>query len=139
MRRWIVLDRWLQERVPEGKRLSFSSQDLGYRLQVPSSEASGIIQAYLTEQRHPDSYTRYWLHRQGRTSNARWIASARTSDLKLMSNQYADDVVRRIGIAVAPDLDRIRQLNPKTAKLCDKIMDSVEEMLVALQALNGKQ
>jgi|SRR5215471_3416693 len=140
MRRWVQLKNLIDEvdSGHNGKPWSFDNEWVAWKLGVSLREGSETIQAYLAEQRHPQSYVTKWIHREGRTRNTRWWVGLKPEQVEALGTQGMDDVIRRFQIAIAPDLDRARELNPKTSKTCDKILDAFEAALLELKTLNGK-
>jgi hypothetical protein len=140
MRRWARLRDLIDETDAKhnGKPWYFDNEWVAWKLGVSPREGSEIIQAYLAEQRHPESYVTKWIHREGRTRSTHWLVGLSPEQVEALGAQTMEDVMRRVAIAIAPDLDRARKLSPKTSKSCDKVLDAIEAALAELQVLNGK-
>jgi hypothetical protein len=67
------------------------------------------------------------IRRNGRTSTSVWHVGVRTADALATSHQFFDDVRTRFTVALAPDLARIDELNPRARRKCEAIIEAVGE------------
>jgi len=131
------LEAWIFEHCPMGGYLTNAL--IASDLEIPSWEASQLIQAYLSAQRAAGSKTLYVLHREvGRTRQAVWKVGVRTADARATSSMFFDDVKVKFHRALEPDLKRITMLNPRAGRQCEAIIDAVGDgALKVLQAAVG--
>lgn len=131
--RWEVLEIWLFDYHTHGGQ--FTVYDVAAGLGITTASASRYIQAYLTEQRSPESTALYVLHREGRTASAVWMCGERTVDARAVANTYYDDVKTKWRRAAEPDISRIAARNPRARKTCDAIMEAVSDHAMELMRI----
>jgi hypothetical protein len=136
--RWEILEEWLIDHDDE----PFTAFRLAKGLNISVGDASALIQAYLVAQRSQGSETLYVLKRQGRTRAAEWSIGERTSDAHRICGTLFEDVQVKVNRAFKPDLDHLREKNPRAARYVEAklvaVMDGALQMLaVALDAEDG--
>jgi hypothetical protein len=126
MTRWERLEEYLSERELVGGEFTARkyAKDMEFDQVV---EATWDIQAYLNAQRSAKSTTEYVLRRRTgtRTCNARWIVGTKSDDARGIGKGLHSDTRRRVQRAFRPDLERIKALNPRAAKLVSAQIDAV--------------
>jgi hypothetical protein len=132
---WKTLENWLRGHQ---KVKGFSAEALGLNLQIPTEDASWLIQQYLREQRRPGTTAKFVLKRKGRTRNATWSVGQAAPDAQAVGVQFADDTYCRVRRAVRPDMERIARISPSTARKIDLKLDAVERALLDLVAAVNK-
>lgn len=134
---WREFEERILSRLPIGE--SFSVRDIEDERFHPFMSAS--IQNYLGAQRRAGSETRYVLKRKGRTTSAAWTIGERSRDGKAVTRQFGDDIHRRVKRAIAPDLRRISEVNPRARRVLEdgisKALDSVLGMVDAMIEIAG--
>jgi hypothetical protein len=141
---WEVLEEWLVDNDYPESHDRFTSATLVTGLDLSGSEASAMINSHLHAQRAPKSKTLYVLKREGRTRAAVWSVGVRKVDVEVINQTLYEDIRVKVRRAFAPDLLRVRQLNPGTARYVDKTIDSVVEgamriLAAALDAEEGEE
>jgi hypothetical protein len=137
-RGWQILEEWLLGRVEslgladETWQVRFTVHQVADGLGVDTSRASRLIQAYLQAQRGDDSETLFVLQRSGRTRRAVWFADERSAGARERLSQFSQDVARTVERAVAPDLRRIAERNPRAAAAVATCQATIRTALVAL-------
>lgn len=121
MSRWERLEEWLFDHDTS----RFTVYELAASLAISTGAASGLIQAYLHAQRLPDSTTLYVLKREGRTRSATWSVGQRVVDARAIGQTLFEDVSVKVKRAFAPDLKRIAERNPRTARYAEAKIDAV--------------
>jgi len=147
--RWQRLEAWIEETEPT----NFTAHELAAAFGVSPREASRMIQSYLTAQRGRRSETIYTLKRAGRTKRAVWSVGQTTADARTLGRVLFDDFLTTMKRAYAPDMERIREVNPRAARfivakmetmdaavqLLGSALDSqIEEVLLAIEQENGR-
>jgi hypothetical protein len=131
---WEVLEDFLIEQMADGGRIG-TNAELASKMGVSTWTATARIQAHLVAQRGKRTRTLFVLHREGRTKQAVWYAGVRAENVKAISGEFFHDVQTRFVRALAPDLSRIAEVNPRMAKKCESIVKAVGEgALLVLQA-----
>jgi hypothetical protein len=131
--RWEQLEEFLWDADALGQ--SFNSAAVAEALDVSRQEASLLIQGYLVAQTRPKARTLFVLTRKGRTSGAMWHVGARTTDVRQLGHQTADDFKTRLLRFVNPTLRRIGEKNPRALPLAQAVIKNMEaniEMLAAM-------
>lgn len=128
--RWVQLEAWIEETQP----LNFTAVELAHAFGVSTREASRLIQSYLVAQRGRQSETAFVLKRAGRTKRAVWSVGQTTTDARTLGRVLFDDFLTTMKRAYAPDLDRIREVNPRAARF---IVAKMETMDAAVQLLGA--
>jgi hypothetical protein len=128
--RWLQLEAWIEENQPS----NFTAVELANDLHISTREASRMIQSYLTAQRGRRSETAFVLKRAGRTKRAVWSVGQTTTDARTLGRVLFDDFLTTMKRAYAPDMDRIREVNPRTARF---IVAKMETMDAAVQLLGA--
>lgn len=133
--RWEKLEKWL---IKNSKR-SFTASMLAASLQVSVSEATAMIQAYLTAQRHENSETVFILKREGRTRAAVWSVGERTVDVRAIGGTLYEDVVVKAKRAFEPDLRHLAERNPRAAHYARRKIETVMSgaLVVLRDAVDG--
>ncbi len=134
MTRWERLEVYLFDHNKDGTE--FRVHDYASEVSLDVGEGSLDIQSYLRAQRSPKSNTLYVLRRvpKTRTSNARWAVGVKTRDARLVGRALADDTKRRVERAFMPDLMRVRQLNPRTARRVEAQIEAVIDGAITILA-----
>lgn len=128
--RWVQLEAWIEETQPQ----NFTAIELGQAFGISTREASRMIQSYLVAQRGRRSETIFVLKRAGRTKRAVWSVGQTTADARTLGRALFDDFLTTMKRAYAPDMDRIREVNPRTARF---IVAKMETMDAAVQLLGA--
>jgi hypothetical protein len=123
--RWETLEQYLFDYDKPGT--DFSVYEYAEATGIDTIQASDHIQAYLGAQRGVRSKTLYVLRRVPgtRTKRARWAVGIRVQDARLHGATLGDDVRRRVIRAFRPDIQRIRTLNPRSAKSVEAQIEAV--------------
>lgn len=112
MNHWQILDAWLKT----NRIRYFRSVDLAQSLGISGSEASQLIQAFLTMQTdHWPPPTNRVLSRRGRTVSAVWHVGNRLIDANGFADQGHDDMRNRWDRFILPSLAKITITNPQPA------------------------
>jgi len=130
MSRWEKLEEWLIDHDDA----PFTVYDLASSMGIYVHQASALIQAYLAAQRGPNANTLYVLKRVGRTKKAVWSIGQRTSDAHVICGTLFDDVHTKVHRAFEPDLDRLRDKNPRAARYVEAKLTAVMDGALAVLA-----
>ena len=135
MTRWRHLEEYARTAMLLGS--SFSAHEYAAATDITVEQASRNIQAYLGAQRSERSKTAYILRRTPgtRTRNARWAVGRRTADARAVGKVFGDDVKAKALRAFEPDLNRIAELNPRTAALVERQLRATMENAIALLSM----
>jgi len=133
MYRWEEMQQYLRTQKP----MSFTCDSLAYDLGVSNWEATQLIQAYLSYQRDPYSKAHHILHRTGRTRAAVWHVGHTNGDADELTSQYMNDIRVRLHEAVAPDLNRMKVVNPRIAQLVNSTVNALEANLQVMMTAVG--
>lgn len=134
---WQILQVWLHERYGE-KSGSFVVEELAESFEITVPEASAMIQSQLHAQRRPNSETVYVLKREGRTRAAVWSVGQRKVDVRVVNRTLYDDIVVKVRRAYAPDLNRLKERNPRLAKYVNARIGAIMNgaLVVVAEALD---
>jgi len=120
---------------------TFTSRDYAAATGIAPWQASDHIQAFLAEQRRPESKALYVLKREPgtRTASTQWSVGHRTKDLQAIGVGFTDDVRNRFMHAIGPDMQRIAVLNPHAAKRAEATIHAVVDgaLVVLDHAIRG--
>lgn len=123
-----------------GQGQVFNSTEVANYFAVSGTEASEMIQSYLDVARRPNSPALYSLRRMPgtRTRTAVWVAGAKVKDAKGLSQQYMDDIKRRLNREIEPSLVAMGIRNPKANTLVEASLNHLVTGLELLAAgING--
>ena len=134
--RWERLEDYLFTHKQAGS--DFSAAEYAQARGFDIEEASQDIQSYLAAQRARPwknakgemvggSKTLYVLSRKPgtRTRNTRWVVGVRTKNALMIGEGLSSDVRIKVRRAFVPDLQRLRELNPRAATQAERQIEGV--------------
>lgn len=123
-----------------GQGTWFNSIDVASNFGISGPEASSLIQAYLHVQHRPNSRAQYVIRRKPgtRTSKALWSAGTKVKDAKGVTQQYVDDIKRRLAREIEPDLMAMGLQNSRAMPLVEASVNALVAGIELLAAgVNG--
>lgn len=133
MKKWEQIEEYLFERHLLGE--TFTCADVAATFDVPTGEASRMIQAYLDAQTSESSSALFALHRTGRTSSTVWHIGVRAADASGLARQTIEDMQRRYERFVTPTLEQITARNPQASRRAEGIAKAMEGGMILMASM----